>query len=162
MLVVHGTKKFLDRVGSPAATPEDASTTQLGSWYATVLFWKPQLALFVNEVTLLPMLLPFAPAASVLDRFGSGLEALLDAHGLAAPFIAAELTEMSQWRLAKTNNRSVLGIMNEFAYLGDVFRQSAEASDLLALSLRLAETPCSPLYKRHVTPHDELLASAAR
>jgi hypothetical protein len=127
-----------------------------------VLFWKPQVALFVNEETLLPMLLRFAPAASVLDRFGSGLETLLDAHGLAAPFIAAELTEMSQCRLAKTNNRSVLGIMNEFAYLGDVFRQSTEAFDLLALSLRLAETPCSPLYKRHVTPRDELLARAAR
>lgn len=47
-----------------------------------MLLWKPQVALFVNEESLLPMLLPFAPAASVLDRFGSGLEALLDAHGL--------------------------------------------------------------------------------
>jgi len=161
MLVFHGTKKFLDRVGSPTAAPEDTSTTQLGSWYSTVLFWKPQVALFVNEETLLPMLLPFAPAASVLKRFGSGLVALLDAHGLDAPFIATELTEISQFRLAKTNNRSVLGIMNEFAYLGDVFRPSTEVLDLLELSLRLAETPCSPLYKRHGTPHDELMARSS-
>jgi hypothetical protein len=63
--------------------------------------------------------------------------------------------------LAKTNNRSVVGIMNEFAYLGNVFRHSTDAVDLQDLSLRLAETPCSPLYNRHVTPHDELLARAA-
>jgi hypothetical protein len=161
MLVVHGTKKFLDRVGSPIAAPEDASTTQLGSWYATVLFWKTQLALFVNEETLLPMMLPFTPAASVLDRFGPGLESLLRAHGLAAPFITAELSEVRKCRLTKTSNRSVLGIMNEFAYLADVVRHSTDAVDLQALSVELAETPCSPLYKRHVTPHDELLARAA-
>jgi hypothetical protein len=161
MLVVHGTKKFLDRVGSPTAAPEDASSTNLGSWYAMVLFGPPQVALFVNEETLLPMLLPLAPAASVLDRFGPGLESLLRAHGVAAPFIDAELTEVDRCLLARTNNRSVVGIMNEFAYLGDVFRHSAPAAELQDLSLRLAETPCSPLYKRHVTPHEELLARVA-
>jgi hypothetical protein len=82
-----------------------------------VLFWKPQVALFVNEETLLPMLLLFGPAASVLDRFVSGLETLLDAHGLAAPFIAAELTEVSACRLAKTNNRSVLGMVSLYSGL---------------------------------------------
>jgi hypothetical protein len=158
MLVVHGTKKFLDRVGSPTATPEEASSTQLGSWYATVIFWRSQVALFVNEETLVPMLLPLAPAATVLDRFGPGLELLLGAHGVTAQFIAAELTELDKCRLAKTNNRSVLGIISEFAYLGDVFRHSSDAVDLQELSINLAETPCSPLYERHVTPHDELLA----
>lgn len=61
----------------------------------------------------------------------------------------------------KTNARSLLGSMNEFAHLADVYRHSAEVVDLTALSLRLAETPCSPLYKRHITPHDELMARAA-
>jgi hypothetical protein len=45
------TKKFLDRVGRPTASPGDPSTTALGSWYATVLPWRPQVALFVNEMT---------------------------------------------------------------------------------------------------------------
>ena len=138
MLVVHGTKKFLDRVGSPTATPEEASSTQLGSWYATVIFWRSQVALFVNEETLLPVLLPFAPAASLLDRFGPGLEEVLRAHGVSSSFIGAEMAEARECSLAKTNNRSVLGSMNEFAYLADVFRESAEVVDLQALSLWLA------------------------
>src|SRR5207237_4898970 len=82
VLVVHGTKKFLDRAGRPTVEPGEPSTAQLGSWYATVLFWKPQVALFVNETTLLPLLMPFAPAATVLARFPAALERVLAAHGV--------------------------------------------------------------------------------
>jgi len=42
----------------------------------------------------------------------------------------------------------------------DIFRQSGFIS-AMGLSLRLAGTPCSPLYRSHVTPHDELLARAS-
>ena len=34
MLVVHGTRKFLDRVKAPTASDEDHSTTTLGAWFA--------------------------------------------------------------------------------------------------------------------------------
>ena len=39
--------------------------------------------------------------------------------------------------------------------LGDRF---VDEHDLLSLSLRLAETPCGPLYKRHISPDRELAA----
>ncbi|MGH9917947.1 MAG: DUF6933 domain-containing protein [Nitrososphaerales archaeon] len=154
MLVVHGTKKFLDRVRGTPATEQDSSTTLLGSWYATTLFWKPQVALFVNEVTLLPLLLPFAPAASLLERFSEAAGSVLRAHRVRAGFVKAEVTEMAEARVSKTKNRSILGIMNEFAYLGEVWHRG----DLLELSLRLAETPCSPLDRRHGSPDRELAA----
>ena len=35
-----------------------------GDWFATVVFWRPQVALFVSKPTLLPVFVPFAPAAS--------------------------------------------------------------------------------------------------
>ena len=54
MLVVRGTKKLRDRLrGAPIAGPGDASTTALGGWFATALFWKPHAALLVDEATLL-------------------------------------------------------------------------------------------------------------
>ena len=59
---------------------------------------------------------------------------------------------MTDHRLSTTKNRSVVGIMNEFTHLGDVYRSSGDAGDLVTLSLRLAGTPCSPLYGRHVSP----------
>jgi len=75
--VVHGTRKFLERVGEPARTEVGDPTTVLGDWYATVLFWKPQVGLFVNESTLLPVLMPFAPVATVIDRFPVALATVL-------------------------------------------------------------------------------------
>jgi hypothetical protein len=87
-----------------------ASTTKLGSWYATALFWKPQAALFVNEPTLLPVLTPLAPAAGVIDRFPGALAIVLAAHGVRPAFVDADLTEMADHRLTTTKSRSVVGI----------------------------------------------------
>jgi hypothetical protein len=160
VLIVHGTRKFLDRVNAPVATEDDHPTTALGAWYANVLFWKPQVALFVNEPTLFPVLVPLAPAATLLDRFGTVLADVLTAHGADDTFIERELAEMREYRCAKTNNRSVVGIMNEFAFLGEHSRSHGE-TDLGALSQWLAGTPCSPLYKSHGSPDRELAALLA-
>ncbi len=158
MFVVHGTRKFLDRADATAAAPSGSSTTKLGSRYATVLFWKPQIALFFNETTLLPVLIPLAPAASVIDRFPPALALTLDAHRINRSFIDREVAEMTEHRLAKTVNRSVVGVMSEFAHLGAAYQSAHDAQDVVALSLRLAGTPCGPLYRRHVSPDRELAA----
>ena len=77
--------------------------------YATVLFWKPQVGLFVNESTLLPVLLPFAPAATVIDRLPKALAPVLRRHGIGEAFIEDDCAAMADHRLAKTKNRSVSG-----------------------------------------------------
>ena len=63
---------------------------------------------------------------------------------------------MNEVQYAKTSNRSVVGIMNQFSYLAEGYREYLETKDLLALSIRLSETPCSPLYKGAVSPDREL------
>jgi hypothetical protein len=160
VFVVHGTKKFLDRMHSatpPAPDPQPA-TTILGAWYATVLFWQPQLALFVNEPTRLPLFVPLAPAATVIQRMPQTATTVLTALGLSEEFITREVTEMASHQLTKTANRSVLGTMNDFAYLADAHRTPHKSTDLLQLSLRLAQTPCGPLYRSHVSPDREITA----
>lgn len=159
MLVVHATKKLLDRVGTPTVEPTTRSTTVLGSWYATVLFWRPQVALLVNERTLLPLLMPLAPAATLLERLPSWIDVTLDAHGVPRTFIDTELAHAVDIGLAKTNSRSVLGVMNEFARLADWQKETVTSDeDLAAVALELSEVPTSPLYKRHVSPDRELAA----
>jgi hypothetical protein len=157
MLVIHGTKKLLDRVGRATVDPDSPSTGRLGSWYATVLFWRPQVALVVNEPTYLPVLMPFAPAATFLDRLPATLHTILRAHQLPANFIAAELDHMSPIGLAKTNSRRVLGVMNEYAFLADL-RREAHPHEYLAVSLELGHTPIGPLYKTHVFPDEAIRA----
>ena len=48
VLIVRATKKLLDRIGPPSLGEGEQPTTLLGQWYATAMFWKPQVALFVQ------------------------------------------------------------------------------------------------------------------
>jgi len=151
MFNLHCTKKLLDRIKPELEAPR-AGTTRLGNWYATALFWKPQMALVVNERTLLPVLLPLAPSATLAERFPIALREVLQALHTPAEFIESEISGMSEVVYAKTANRSVLGVMNEFVFLAEGYRDQDGSIDPVGLSLRLAGTPCGPLYKGAVFP----------
>ncbi len=156
--MIHATKKLRDRLKTAPPHGMEASTTALGDWYATALFWRPQVALFVNETTLLPVLVPLAPSATLVERFVPALGAVLTVQGATRDFVEAETTEMGDWRLSKTANRSVVGIMTEFTYLAEAYSADRGEPHLLELSLRLSETPCGPLYKHKGSPDRELAA----
>lgn len=159
-MVVRGTKKFLDRLGRPGPT-EATSSGRLGDWYANVWFWRPQVALFVNSTTLLPVIVPLAPATSVIVRFPAAFAEVATCIGVEPSAIDDEMAEMATWTLAKTASRSVLGVMSEFAYLADNYRERHDPVDLVELSLWLAQVPCSPLYPSHGVPDLELRAHFA-
>lgn len=121
------------------------------------------MALFVNERTLLPVMLPLAPAATLGQRFPEALKEVLKALEVSAEFIESEIKSMEDVTFAKTANRSVLGVLNQFVYLAEGYRQMDEAWNPLAISIKLAGTPCSPLYKGAVFPDKalhELVGSA--
>jgi hypothetical protein len=157
VVIVRGTRRFLDRVGEPTVTADDVSTTLLGDWYATVLRRRSPVALFVNETTLLPILTRLAPARTLLRRFPAAVTTVLTAHGLDPAFVEDEISQTFPVTLAPTANRSVVGIMNEFTFLAE----HAPTDDLVEQAMVLARTPCSPLYKRHVSPDRELRALVA-
>jgi hypothetical protein len=159
---IHATKKLLDRVNRPVLPTVSEPATILGNWYANVLFWKPQVALLVNERTLLPVLMPLAPAATLAERFPEALQRVLEALGVVPAFIEVEICAMADARYAKTANRSVVGIMNEFKYLAEAYRDHRGLDDLVALAAELSGTPCGPLYSRHVSPDRELNALVFR
>ena len=125
MFVVHASKKLRDRVREEPDSAATRSTTALGAWYATVLLWKPRVALPVNEATLLPAFVPLAPAATAIDRFPEHLGAARQAHSIDPAFVTAELTATAQHSYAKTANRSVVGIMNELTHLASHARPQA-------------------------------------
>lgn len=150
MYTLRCTKKLLVRVGLPIESSPPAPTTVLGDWYATALFWRPQVALLLNERTLLPVLMPLAPAATLVSRIPDEVAPILDRHRVNQSIIDRELSAMSEVSVAKTANRSILGTMNEFAFLAEVYRVRMESGDLRGLSMRLAETLCSAI--KHSSP----------
>jgi hypothetical protein len=103
-------------VKAPVEPVVSEPTTALGNGYGKVL-WRPQVALLVNEATLYPVLMPLAPAATLMDRFPEATGQTLKAHGVPQDFIETETTEMSKARCS-----------------------SLEAEDLVTLALRLSET----------------------
>lgn len=155
MLYLYCTQKLLQRL-KPDVGEAGSSTTKLGNWYATVLPWRPQIAMLVSERTLLPVLMPLAPAANLGVRFPGALVNILIAHGVPRPFIESEVSEMHVVKYTKTQNRSVVGIMTEFAHLAEAYRAHDKPNELIELSLKLAHTPCSPLYKGPVSPEGAL------
>jgi len=158
MLIVRGTKKLRDRMKkAPAASTDDESTTTLGDWFATALFWKPQVALLVNSRTMIPVFTPLAPAGKLLDRAPEAIADVLRAHGVPGDAIASELEEMYEVRVAPTNDRQVVGVMNEFAFQGEGVWGPYDP-DLFLMSMRLSELILGPLMNRHGTPADELAA----
>ena len=159
MLIVRATKKLLRLVGPPTLQDDEQCTTLLGQWYATALFWRPRVALLVNESTLLPVLMPSAPARTLPTRIPDQVAAVLAAHAAPKEIIDEELRRMRTCRLATTANRSVVGVMNEFARLAALHHDDDPGVDLLVLALRLAATPCSPLYGKNVSPDRELAAT---
>jgi hypothetical protein len=114
--------------------------------------------LFVNERSLVPVLLPLAPAATVLDRFPAAFARVAAAIGVDRAALAAELATMQTHTLAKTASRQILGVMNDFAQLAEHHRQQPDDVDLVDLSRWLASMPFSPLYKSHVSPDRALQA----
>jgi hypothetical protein len=159
MYTLHCTKKLRDRLTAPI-TAMSAPTTALGNWYATALFWRPQVALLVNERTLLPVLMPLAPSSSLTARFPDELAVVLRMHGASEAFIANEVASMTAVSVAKTANRRLVGTMNEFAFLAHGYRDHMETSELHVLSMRLADTPCSVI--KHQSPErllKELIAA---
>ena len=151
MFTLQCTKKLLDRIKPEIGLPQ-GGTTRMGNWYATVLFWKPHMALLVNERTLLPVVMPLAPASTLAQRFPLALQGVLVALGLPTEFIQTEIKGMSEVNYAKTSNRSVLGVMNEMTNLAHGYRDRGGIEDPLSLSLKLAGTPCGPLYKGPISP----------
>ena len=148
MYTVRGTKKFLDRVGRAVLDPP-ASSTVLGDWYANVLSWRPQVALFVNASTFVPVLVPLAPSVGVVARFPPAMAEVLGALGIDPSFVTSEVDEMVGVVLAKTASRQVLGVMNEFTLMAEhtIGTGRCDPCDLVGLSVWLANTIVGPISK---------------
>ena len=150
MYAVHATKKLLDRLKVVPAPTVTEPGTALGNWYATVIFTEPQVALFVNERTMLPVVVRLAPASTLMARFPAALEAVLTGHGVDACFVASELDNMRDVTVLKTASRSLLGVMGEHtAWVERLVHSGATPAELVAVSMRLSNVLLGPLMKNN-------------
>jgi hypothetical protein len=141
MYSIKATKKLLDRMRQPIDAPVGNPSTKLGNWFAKPLFWQPQYALFVSELTFLPVFAPLAPASELAMRFPDDLAETLRAHGVSEAFIEIELAAMDDFVVSKTDSRQVVGVLNEFAVMANRMRELHSDLSPLRLAMQLAEVP---------------------
>lgn len=113
----------------------------------------------VNNKTLLPVLLPIAPNRTFVPRFVEAAGEMLMATGIEdRQAVLSEMGAMGECIVAPTNDRTVLGTINDFGRALDYFMDLP----LPEIALRLAETPCSPIgMERPKDVARELFASSA-
>ena len=145
MVVLRCTRKLLRHLpgaDNPAREPP-RSTGVLGDWYANLFIARRQhLVLAVSGRTLLPVLLPAPPYKTLCPRLAEDVAGVLRQLGVGQSGIAAEAGAMQDWVLAPTNDRRVLGSMNDFA---NMLESYLDGRSLTEVALHLAEALCSPL-----------------
>lgn len=122
------------------------STTALGDWYANILYSRPnQLVLCVSARSLLPVVLRAREFGTLALRFRDALALILGALRVPKPLIDAELREMELFSYGPTQNRRMLGSVNDFMFRLAVLVHERSHLSLTAMALRLAATPCAPI-----------------
>lgn len=156
MVILRPTRKLSATLLVAEAAPA-CGDTALGDWYVNrIVVERRPLLLLVSSTSLLPLLLPARDVRSLPNRLAALVAQRLRRSGVDLRAIDAEQKAMSPVVIAPTIERSVLGIMVDFAkmvpyYLGP--GQWNEAS-LPRVEDLLAEAPChaSRSYDRVIFP----------
>ena len=144
MVVLRATQK-LGGVLPPSTEPVRESDTALGDWYVNRLTVDRQpLLLLVSARSLLAILTPARDVRELPKRLPALVAARLKRLGIAARLIAAETAAMEPVAVARTKDRSVVGIMVDYANMIPSYLPVGgwDATTLPFVESQLAENPC--------------------
>jgi hypothetical protein len=147
MVVLRCTQKLLVRLKQVGDLPAVESTTRLGDWYGNILrLGRRQHLLFISERSRLPVVLPIRELQRLATVFPDAVCERLAIVGVTAEDIADERTRMSEIAFGGTRNRSLLGTLNDYAFMAqsvDARRTEPESPE--ELMRFLSQTPILPL-----------------
>jgi hypothetical protein len=94
------------------------ASTRLGGWYGTLIrFGRWHVLLFISERSRLPVLLPARDADRLALAFPKAVSETLMGIGVPAAAVERECSLMSRITIGPIRSRSLLGSLNEFAFL---------------------------------------------
>ena len=147
MVVLRCTQKLLVRLKQIDGLSPVESTTRLGDWYGNVLqIGRRQHLLFISERSRLPVVIPIREAKQLGTVFPDAVCERLAIVGVAAEDIADERAQMLEIAFGRTRNRSLLGTLNDFAFMAQsVDARRTEPDSPEELMRFLSQTPILPL-----------------
>lgn len=147
MVVLRCTQKLLVRLKQVGDLPPVESSTRLGDWYGNILqIGRRQYLLFISERSRLPVVIPITESKRLATVFPDAVCERLAIVGIAAAEIADERERLSELSFGRTRNRSLLGTLNDFAFMarsGNARRTETESPE--ELMRFLSQTPILPL-----------------
>jgi hypothetical protein len=97
----------------------------------------------VSSTTLLPVVLQAKEIKTLPERLPAALGEVLAALHIPGLAIDSELRHMTEHRYAKTANRTILGVMNDYMRMLPSYADPGRP--LLDIALHLAEAPMGPI-----------------
>jgi hypothetical protein len=147
MVVLRCTQKLLVRLKELDDLPPVKSTTRLGDWYGNILrIGRRQMLLFISERSRLPVVLSIREAKRLRTVFPDAVCEMLATVGVSDADIAEERSRMSEIAFGRTRNRSLLGTLNDYAFMAQYVDAKRAEPELPEELMRfLAQTPILPL-----------------
>ena len=143
MFTLRCTQRLLRRLRVPGEVADRPPTTGLGDWYANLLrIGSRQLILATSERSLLTVYVTAKEPAQLPERLRLAVADLLEQLGMPAHLIAVEIAAMADVSIGRTQDRRVLGTMNDLAFQARWRLQDDPMADLDRLQLDLATMPC--------------------
>lgn len=143
MVTIRPTRKLYALL--PPTGSSSASDTALGDWYINrIVIDRWPLLLLLSSTSLLPILMPARDVRGLPNRLTDIVAKRLARLGVGASLIQAEQSVMHPVVIGPTIDRSVLGIMVDFAKSAPYYLEVGgwDDSSLGLVEDRLAETPC--------------------
>lgn len=151
MMILRCTQRILKSARLAVESDPPPPDAPLGEWYVNVVplpFRGRSAVMYTSADTLLTVLAFGRSLRTTLPVFQARLPGLLESLDLPAGWVAPHAAAAREVRVARTDNRRVLGSMTDFAYLvwSYVERWAVfEEVDLGWVELQLADAPMSML-----------------
>jgi hypothetical protein len=143
-VLLRATRKVLRHLPAPSAAAESVADTALGDWYVNrVVIDRVPILIAISSHSVLPLLLRAKDTRTLPERLPDLVRARLRRLGVPSAQVEAEVRAMDPVSVAKTANRSVVGILVEFGMLLSHWLPNPWVDgDLIDTEARLAEVPC--------------------
>jgi hypothetical protein len=133
------TAKLLKAMRARPIDRLDSANNKLGDWTANLVrISRRQFVVAVSEPTRLGIMVDAAPYARLPSNLGGALLEVLIWLGVPAEDAEVEASCLLDARIAATNNRSVLGTVNQFAWDAECMWRYGRATTAQSLTRRLA------------------------
>lgn len=142
MIIIRPTASLAKRMKIKLQACELKSDTTLGDWFALdFVLSRKQFIMCVSQKSRLAVVVNAAPYSTFTDRIQNAICELLKVIGVTDSNIDSERLKMTPVVLAKTDDKSILGTMNDYRFqleYNDNVRR-LDLNDPLKMSMYLSE-----------------------